>query len=192
MHTLETPRLLVRPLARTDLDDLHALLDIELQWAGPNVSLESRREKLAVQIALAQWADTGAIYGDRAIVLRNGGVLIGICGFRPWLCTPEQRALYGPPSPHDPSFNSLELGVGYALAARHRGLGYATEAVTALIAYGFTTLGVQRIVALTERGNIASLGVMRRVGMRVGFNPAPDASYPSAVGVIDAEGGRRG
>jgi len=82
-------------------------------------------------------------------------------------------------------FNTPELGVGYALSSQHRGRGYATEAVKALIEYGFKELRVRRIVALTERGNVHSVNLMKRAGMRVGTNPHPEVVYPWAVGVIE-------
>ena len=94
MDVLETERLTIRPFTMDDLEDVHRLLDLDLEWGGPGVSLEQRRERLQFQIALAHWVDAGCIYGDRAIVLRENQQLIGICGFRPWICAPAERALY--------------------------------------------------------------------------------------------------
>ena len=56
--------------------------------------------------------------------------------------------------------------VGWALAAEHRGQGYATEAAGALIAYGFYSLGLRRIHADTGIDNLASMRMMERLGMR--------------------------
>ena len=56
--------------------------------------------------------------------------------------------------------------VGWALAAEYRGQGYATEAARALMAYGFTRLGLHRIHADTNSDNLPSLRVMERLGMR--------------------------
>jgi RimJ/RimL family protein N-acetyltransferase len=185
MHVLETERLVVRPFTMDDLQDVHRLLDLDLEWGGPGVSLEQRRERLQFQIALAHWVDTGCIYGDRAIVLKQNRQLIGLCGFRPWICTPAERALCDLGGEREHPFRAPELGVGYALSGQHRGRGYATEAVKALIAYGFQELRVRRIVALAERGNVSSVNLMKRAGMRVGISPHPEAVYPWAVGVIE-------
>jgi RimJ/RimL family protein N-acetyltransferase len=185
MDVLETERLIIRPFTMDDLEDVHRLLDLDLEWGGPGVSLDQRRERLQFQIALAHWVDAGCIYGDRAIVLRENQQLIGICGFRPWICTPAERALYDLGGNQEHPFHAPELGVGYALSSQHRGRGYATEAVKALIEYGFKELRVRRIVALTERGNVHSVNLMKRAGMRVGTNPHPDVIYPWAVGLIE-------
>ena len=56
--------------------------------------------------------------------------------------------------------------IGWALAAGYRGQGYATEAASALMDYGFTALGLHRIHADTNGDNSASIGVMERLGMR--------------------------
>ena len=56
--------------------------------------------------------------------------------------------------------------IGWALAADYRGQGYATEAASALIDYGFKSLGLHRIHADTNSDNLASLRVMERLGMR--------------------------
>jgi RimJ/RimL family protein N-acetyltransferase len=186
MDTLQTARLILRPFTMDDLPDLYRLLDLDLEWAGPGISIDQRKEKMQFQIALSQWKDTGCIYGDRVIVLKATGQLIGICGFRPWICTPAERALYDPPAViHEHPLNAPELGVGYALSSQHRGHGYATEAVRALIEYGFTALQVRRIVALTFRGNTDSVNVMKRVGMKVGVNPDPEAIYPWVVSIVE-------
>ena len=56
--------------------------------------------------------------------------------------------------------------MGWALAAEYRGQGYATEAARALMAYGFTTLGLHRMHADTNSDNRASRRIMERLGMR--------------------------
>lgn len=183
MQVLETARLIIRPFTLDDLADAHRLFDLDLQWAGPGFTVAQRKDKLQFAIYLSQWVDTGGFCGDRAIVLRQGGQLIGLCGFRPWLLSAAERSLFHQ-APCDSPFTALELGVGYALSTAHRGNGYAAEAVKALIEYAFKELHVRRIVALTERGNMDSVRLMKRVGMRVGFNPAP-VDYPWAVGMIE-------
>ena len=185
MQELETARLFIRPFTLDDLENAHRLLDIDLQWAGPGFSLAQRKERLQFAICLAQWVDTGGFYGDRAIILKGSSQLIGMCGFRPWLLTLAERSLYGQvEAVPGGTFSTLELGVGYGLSSAHRGKGYAAEAVTALIEYGFKELDVGRIVALTERHNTDSVRLMKRVGMKVGINPAP-VDYPWAVGMIE-------
>ncbi len=81
-----------------------------------------------------------------------------------------------------PSFNApfmpcVELG--YRLAFEHWGHGYATEGSRAALAFGFTTVGLDEIVAMTAVGNERSRRVMERLGMK--RNPADDFDHPSIV-----------
>src|SRR5260370_35940096 len=63
--------------------------------------------------------------------------------------------------------------------------GYATEAPQALINYAFTQLHLKRIVATTTYEHEASIGVMRKVGMRIEKNPSPDPSGFQVVGILE-------
>jgi RimJ/RimL family protein N-acetyltransferase len=61
------------------------------------------------------------------------------------------------------SHGSAELG--YILGVPYWGRGYMTEAVRALIDYGFAGMGLNRIVALYMTRNPASGRVMEKAGM---------------------------
>lgn len=56
--------------------------------------------------------------------------------------------------------------VGFALNAAYQRQGYATEAVSAVITYGFEVLHLHRVFAKTERQNISSWMLLERLGMR--------------------------
>jgi RimJ/RimL family protein N-acetyltransferase len=56
--------------------------------------------------------------------------------------------------------------LGYMLHPDHQGHGYATEASTALLRLGFEEFKLHRIIARADARNTASVGVMRRLGMR--------------------------
>ena len=163
-----------------DLDAAHALLDRDVQWSGPNFTLEQRHERLQFYIALSQWNDAGRLYGYRAITRKTTGELIGICGFIPVLWSARQRALL---SPAKDRFSALELEIGYALGTAHRGAGYATEALKALIEHGFADLGVGRILAGTGKDNPESIALLQRVGMRT--FPNPEVGWPELIGVLE-------
>ena len=60
-----------------------------------------------------------------------------------------------------------------------------SKAAGALIAYAFTTLRLRRVVATASDGNAASIGVMRRLGMRVERNPHPQPPWLQTVGVLE-------
>lgn len=56
--------------------------------------------------------------------------------------------------------------IGYMLARDVWGQGYATEIATALLAYGFNTLGFSQMMAVTDATNAASVRVLIKAGMQ--------------------------
>ena len=56
--------------------------------------------------------------------------------------------------------------LGYVLARRSWGHGYATEAAGALLRYGFDELGLRTISATCDPDNSASAAVLEKIGMR--------------------------
>jgi [ribosomal protein S5]-alanine N-acetyltransferase len=69
------------------------------------------------------------------------------------------------------SINALDLvnhcgQLGYEVAREQWGKGIATEAVRAVLGYGFGTMGLNRIAAYCWDGNVASQRVMEKAGMR--------------------------
>ena len=191
MDTLDTVRLNIRPFTMDDLTEAHQLLDDDLQWAGPSVSLEQRQERLQRDVSLATWADTRGIYGYRAVISRATNEIIGICGLLPILWSPHMQALFWPQLFGEPlvadayRYASVELEVGYGISSRHRREGYASEAVNALLTYAFQELEIRRIFASTNRSNTGSIGVMRRIGMHIAINPQQlELEWPDAPGVV--------
>jgi RimJ/RimL family protein N-acetyltransferase len=66
--------------------------------------------------------------------------------------------------------------IGWRLARRYWGQGYATEGARAALAAGFTQLGCNEIVSLTRPNNTRSRRVMERIGMT--YDPADDFDHP--------------
>lgn len=62
-----------------------------------------------------------------------------------------------------PEFNEVDLG--YRFMPKYWGVGIATEASTAILQYGFYTLGLPRIIAIAMQDNIQSIRVIEKVGM---------------------------
>jgi len=125
-------------------------------------------------------------YGERGVVLRESGRLVGLVGLVPSLgpfgllpSWPEPGGRYRP-----------EVGLYWAVAPSHRRRGVASEAAAALIDHAFAELHLARVVATTERENVASIGVMRRLGMRVEENPEPEPAWFQVVGVLAAGAGK--
>jgi RimJ/RimL family protein N-acetyltransferase len=61
-----------------------------------------------------------------------------------------------------------EPEIKYAFLRPHWGKGLATEAVSALIAYGAGCHGLRHIIATVAPGNAASQRVLQKAGMRPG------------------------
>ncbi len=59
------------------------------------------------------------------------------------------------------------IKVGYTMSPAVQGRGYATEAVGALIAYAFDTLGADVVRAYASADNAPSIRVAEKVGMRL-------------------------
>jgi ribosomal-protein-alanine N-acetyltransferase len=182
MRTLETDRLIIRAFVHEDADAVSRLLDAAF-GAGSYGSPAEKR--LMFEYAVA--ADAGHAllhqppYGDRAIVKRDSNKLIGSVGFAPCLMPFGQLPSFEPTT----LFTS-EIGLFWALFPERWGHGYATEAAAAMIAYAFDELRLRRIVATTEHDNVRSIGVMRRLGMRLEQNPGTEPEWFQTVGILDS------
>lgn len=200
MPVLETERLRIRPFLMEDLTDIHRLLDIEL--AEANLGAD-KTGTLADRARWLQWSVLNysqlAIlrqppYGDRAVLLRSTGELIGACGFVPCLMPFEQLPGFAPPEATAvPVRSSTEFGLFYAISPAHQRRGYAAEAAQAMVDYAFRRLALKRIVATTSFDNPASMGVMRKLGMRIHRNPLLEPPWLQVVGLLEApsQTGRR-
>ncbi len=78
---------------------------------------------------------------------------------------------YAKPLPFGPC-----VEVGWRLKRSAWGKGYASEAATAWLRFGFETIGLEEIVSFTAETNIPSQKVMARIGMR--RDPADDFLHP--------------
>jgi RimJ/RimL family protein N-acetyltransferase len=192
MPVLETARLHIRPFVMDDLSDVHRLLDIELRDADLRTD---KTETLAERARWLQWAVLNyeqlarlrqPPYGDRAAILKSTGQLIGSCGFVPCLNAFEQLPGFATgDTPEGRGRYSAEFGLFYAISPAHQRHGYASEAAQALVDYAFQHLHLKRVVATTNYDNIASMGVMRKLGMRIEKNPRPEPPWLQVVGVLE-------
>jgi ribosomal-protein-alanine N-acetyltransferase len=190
MPALETARLLIRPFVEADLPAVYQLLDVDLTEDDMGnegaLSLDVRR----------RWLDWTVLnyeqlahlyqppYGDRAIVLRDSGALIGACGYVPCLGPYAQVPILRAEAGQVDGLGSTEFGLFWAISPTQRQRGYATEAGRALIEYAFEHLQLGRIIATTTNDNAASIGVMTKLGMRVDRNPLPTPPWLQTVGVL--------
>ena len=94
------------------------------------------------------WVDHG--WGEWAVEESDTGEFVGRLGFK-----------------HHPDFrvDSSQVEIGWLLARRFWGRGYATEAGAVALAEGFERLGLERVVSITAPANRRSIRVMRNLGM---------------------------
>jgi RimJ/RimL family protein N-acetyltransferase len=144
--TLQTERLVLRPLGLADADAIFAMRsDPVVQRYGSHPPWTDRQAAL-------DWLDRnarGVAAGEHAqfaIARRDDGVVVGSC------------TLYG----LDAQCRSAE--VGYALAVPEWGKGYANEAVATMLDWGFDQLDLNRVEADIDPRNVPSARALERLG----------------------------
>ena len=151
---LLTPRLKLRWMDESDVEAHYAVFsdpEVARYWSsGPWTALDQSRDHIAA---------TQAAYAD------GSGMRLGI-ELR------ESGALIGNASLHRFVDASRRCELGYALARAHWGCGYVSEALRALLDYGFTALDLNRVEADIDPRNAASARVLEKLGFRKeGFMP---------------------
>ena len=189
--SFDTPRLLVRGFTRADLPAVHRILCDgfgERDRVADPAALAERGSWLEWSILAHEWLPRmhQPPYGDRAIVLRQTGDLIGVAGYVPLLGVFDQLPALRAPGAAGPSGCATpEVGLFWAIDPAHQRQGYATEAARALVGHAFSHLRLRRIVATTEYDNLASQAVMRKLGMSLERNPQADPLWLQIVGVLE-------
>ena len=144
---IETERLILRRMKVSDARDMYdyarrAEVTKYLLWA-PHESLEYTRSYLK-QVERCYRQGT---FHDFGVVLKENNRLIGTCGF----------------ARIDEANSTAEAG--YVLNPDHWGKGIATEALSAVIAFGFEKRGFNRIESRYMVDNQTSRRVMEKSGM---------------------------
>ena len=144
--SLTTNRLLLRQIQPQDVEALFATFSDEeaMQFYGhePHRSLDDTRA-LIEQIQ-ARYARQEAIRWG--ITLKGEDRVIGSCGFYHF----------------DAGFHRAETG--YELHRVFWGQGMMTEAMSAILTFGFTELGLHRIEAIIDIANERSKGLLLKLG----------------------------
>jgi RimJ/RimL family protein N-acetyltransferase len=189
LPTLNTDRLIIRPLTVKDLSVCHQLY-LDTRWADKGLTdagnLQIRRSWLDWTIRNYTELDrlNQPPYGDRAVELRENRRLIGLVGLVPLLAPFAQLPAFG--GQVDAPF-SAEVGLFWMISPAMQGRGFATEAARALVSYAFDVLRLGRIMAGTRHDNLASIAVMRNLGMRIERNPFPSPAWFETTGILQKE-----
>ena len=162
---LATERLILRPPVAEDLPWVLADMNTEavMRHIGGVRSPEAVAESLADDVA----AFGGGGYRRWTVWLRDGTVRVGRIG------------LFHVRSPAAPRVLQGEREIGWTLAEKHWGKGYASEAARAVIAYAFATLALPVLWSQTSDSNLGSTRMMKRLGFarRAEFDYV-DPDYP--------------
>ncbi len=146
--TLETGRLILRPLGWEDLGPLTELHCEESFWRYPMQRAMTAEETRTFMERVISYYEADGV-GLSAAVVKETGELAG------WL---------GLAVPHFLPEILPAVEVGWRLGERFWGRGYATEGAAAAIRYGFEDLGLDRLVSIFEPANVASGRVMEKLG----------------------------
>lgn len=140
--TLETERLVLRPIAAEDFEKFGAFLaSPRSEKMGGPYDLRAAWGVFCHEVAL--WGLFGL--GGLSIDLKSTGAHVGIVEINDGPLFPERE-------------------LGWQLYADHEGCGYATEAARALRDWAFREKSLTTLVSHIDPNNLRSIGVAERLG----------------------------
>jgi len=145
---LETERLVLRRLTLNDAPFIVDLLNEPsfLRFIGDRGvrNIQDARHYL-LKGPITSYEKHG--FGLNLVFLRDSGDSIGICGLLKRDTLPD-------------------VDVGFAFLPTHWRKGYAAESASAILTHGRRAFGLKRIVAITSPDNVASIGVLEKIGLK--------------------------
>lgn len=147
---LETERLILR---RSQPEDAEAIStyrsdpEVNRHQGWERTDVAGIREEIEVMAARTPGEPGGWV--QLSLLEREDGSLVGDVGF---------THAEGEPG---------VIKIGYTVAPVFQGIGYASEAVAAIVAYAFERLGAKVVRAYASAENIASIRVAEKAGMRL-------------------------
>lgn len=145
---LMTPRLRLREIRADDADDLVKVFKEDAVTRYYDIHTFSDRERAhqLIRFFNERWISRQGMRW--AITRRGDDVLLGTCGFNSW-----DRGNY-------------LSSIGYELGLPHWGQGIMTEALRAVLDYGFANMALNRVEAEVVPGNLASERVLQKLGFQ--------------------------
>jgi [ribosomal protein S5]-alanine N-acetyltransferase len=140
---IRTQRLVIRGFERDDVDRMHEIFGDEqvMRYIPLGVLDRSATERLLATYNRNYDARGYSFWG-----VEHDGRLVGDVGFNPYAETGEPE-------------------LGYTLARDSWGSGFASEAASACIDAAFAELDAERVLAVVDLENDASLRTAARIGM---------------------------
>lgn len=157
---IETPRLILRPFTRHDLDTMSSInQDSRVMEYFP--ALQTRADtELFITKSISRQREYG--FSFYAADLKSISACIGFIGL-------AHVSLNIPFTP--------AVEIAWRLSADYWGQGLATEGARAVLDYGFTTLDLSKVVSFTATQNVRSQRVMEKIGLS--RNVLHDFDHPS-------------
>jgi RimJ/RimL family protein N-acetyltransferase len=148
---LETERLILRAMTLADFPDFAAMSadPVVRRYSGDGTPRSEEESWSSLLIIAGHWQMTG--YGGWALEEKASGRFVGELGFM------DRRRDRGSDLAGVPE-------MGWGVIPKVFGRGYATEAVTAALAWGRGHFGPARVIALTTADNAASIRVAEKCG----------------------------
>ncbi len=158
----ESERLRFAPMGENDIDLAVAL------WSDPEVikyvaDRPYTREELIAEMPLVTRRGGGGCIGIWVLSDRSSGEKIGSVFLLPMPVDQDDTdwALVDGDSIPDG-----DIEIGYVLKKSAWGCGFATEACQRLLQFAFEETPLTSVMAVVEPDNIASIGVLKKSGMR--------------------------
>jgi len=147
MKILETERLILQQVSSDDAEVILALLNEPsfIQNIGDRGvrTLDDARAYIADRL-VASYEKYG--FGMYLVVLKETGAPTGLCGL-------VKR-------------DGLDnVDIGYAFLSKYWSKGYATESAIAVKKYAKNSIGLERIVGITDPNNQGSIRVLEKIGL---------------------------
>ncbi|MBI4986613.1 MAG: GNAT family N-acetyltransferase [Rhodocyclales bacterium] len=155
---IESPRLVLRRVCANDWRELHEYYaDAESTRYTVRAALDEEGSRRITDAMMQHWQRRG--YGPYALVEKQGGAVLGVCG----LWYPKEW-----PEPE----------IKWALCRRHWGRGYAAEAARAVQAMAAQHRPDLHLISLIHVDNLNSINLAQAVGAtREKEIPFRDALY---------------
>lgn len=148
LKSLETDRLILRPMTEDDAEFILELLNDPsfIRNIGDRKvrSLEGAKVYIS-KGPIASYDRNG--FGLMTVTLKETGESMGMCGL-------IKREMLE------------DVDIGYAFLPQYWSKGYAVEAALAVKQFARDTVGLKRLVAITNPDNDASIRVLKKIGMR--------------------------
>lgn len=146
MPTIESDRLVLRPLNHGDAKELFAIFSdpvVMRYWNTPPwASLDDARNFISSSLDAMTRQESITL----GIILKTTGELIGKCMLFSY------------------AKESKRAEIGFAIGPSHWKRGYVSEAGQALLEYGFEELGLRRVEADIDPDNVSSGKALERLG----------------------------